>query len=657
MLKRIELENFLSYGKQNISLDGESAIAIVGENGSGKSSVLEGINFALYGRGRYKTINELVRLGSTSMRTAVDMSGNFAGGGKLVRVERSFGKKGGSLQVFVDGELKAKGGADPKNNQAQEYIDTLLGVDSQTFQMTAFFGMGGGDSLLKVLPSERLETLQKLAGAELCNKINKKASDEVKAYKSKIEAEKRALEVLTENVVDNEALVQDIEEKQLWLNSVTPKIDKMQERVAKLQDKLEASAVLRGELDALQKAATSTDRELITIQSRLKKAQATLKEIRENGEDYKKTAEQKLEGDLAFMEKELDAANNALGEYHTLIALKSSGGSLGGDTCPLCDNKIGKDKLALLKGEAENLKKKSNALRIERDELQDNIREYRRRKAQIDSAKEALVAARKSYKAAVERVEADELVEHDTRNKIQEQQIRISKITEQLKADRALESELTSLEYDLENKIKERTEAERDIHHAEEVLEDVKSTGKRIKKLESTIKELEGKQKAYSLVAEGFSRYEIPFRMLKSLRVDIEKRASQIFREFTDGNIIIRDVQGQRPGVDFVLADAMGERVYEGLSEGEKIMMYLAIRIAITQRENKLRDSKIDFLILDEVVGHLSPGKRDALMVVINKILKKYFPQVFMVSHVPLREIFTRTLTVSRSSGVSEVRG
>ena len=657
MLKRIELENFLSYGKQDISLDGESAIAIVGENGSGKSSILEGINFALYGKGRYKTISELVRLGSTSMRTAVDMSGNFAGGGKLVRVERSFGKKGGSLQVFVDGELKAKGGADPKNNQAQEYIDTLLGVDSQTFQMTAFFGMGGGDSLLKVLPSERLETLQKLAGAELCNKINKKAADEVKAYKSKIEAEKRALEVLTEDVTDSKELIRDIEGKKLRVNGLSSKIDKTQKRIAELREVMEASAVLRGELDALQKGDGALRKELSAIDGRVKKAKAAVQEIKENGEGYKKTSEQKLEGDLGALEKELDEANNTLGEYKTLIMLKSSGGSLGGDTCPLCDNKIGKDKLALLKGEAESLKKKSNALMKRRDDLQDEIGEYRRLKSQIDSAKEALIAARKSYTVAAERMDAEMQANIEINNKIIEQQARIKEITGQLTADRGGVSELTALEYDLDSCIKEHTETERDIKYAEASLEEAKSTGKKIKALESAIKDLEIKQKAYSLVAEGFSRYEIPFRMLKSLRADIEKRASQIFREFTDGNIIIRDVQGQRPGVDFVLADAMGERVYEGLSEGEKIMMYSAIRIAITQRENKLRDSKIDFLILDEVVGHLSPGKRDALMVVINKILKKYFLQVFMVSHVPLREIFTRTLTVSRSSGVSEVRG
>jgi len=109
--------------------------------------------------------------------------------------------------------------------------------------------------------------------------------------------------------------------------------------------------------------------------------------------------------------------------------------------------------------------------------------------------------------------------------------------------------------------------------------------------------------------------------------------------------------------VDFVLADSMGERAYEGLSEGEKVMMYFSIRVAITQRENKIRDSKIDFLILDEVAGHLSPEKRDALIVIINKILRKYFPQVFMISHIPLREIFVRTLTISRIGGTSRVTG
>jgi len=657
MLKRIELENFMSYDKQTISLNGESAVAIVGETGQGKSTLTEGVYFALYGKGRYKTIGELIRLGTTSMKTAVEISGNFAGGGEHLRVERAFGKKGGSLQVFVDGELKGKGGADPKNNQAQDYINTLLGVDGETFGLTAFFGMGGGDSLLKVLPSERLNTLQRLAGAELCTVINDRAGKLAKEYKNKIEVEKRALEVLTESKVDTEALKHKIKESQTKLDAMTPEIEQGRERAAELRSMLETYAGLRGELSILQGGESGLKRDLDAIYERLKKSKKAVKDIEESIEFNSKVVDQVVPTDLDAMQTELDEINSTLGEYKTVITLKSQGSDLGSDICPICDTKIGKDKLALLKSEADALKIKGRKLAERRDTLTESLRDGRRLKNQIENAVELLTERKKSLVIAVGRVKGDEASEKNLKDKIREQQTRISTITEQLKPAKALNGELALLESTLQSMIEGRTALERDIMHAEARLDEVKDETKKAKAIEVGIATLIEKQKAYSLVAEGFSRYEIPFKMLKSLRADIEKRASQIFREFTEGNILIKDVAGQRPGVDFVLADSMGERAYEGLSEGEKVMMYFSIRVAITQRENKIRDSKIDFLILDEVAGHLSPEKRDALIVIINKILRKYFPQVFMISHIPLREIFVRTLTISRIGGTSRVTG
>jgi DNA repair exonuclease SbcCD ATPase subunit len=164
------------------------------------------------------------------------------------------------------------------------------------------------------------------------------------------------------------------------------------------------------------------------------------------------------------------------------------------------------------------------------------------------------------------------------------------------------------------------------------------------------------KMLAYKLVADAFSRYAIPVQLLRNLRTAIERRATSIYQYFTAGVIRIDDVEGARPGVEFVLYDEMGARSYKALSTGEKVMVFLAIRVAITQIINASRNNKVEFLILDEIAGNLSPTKRDALTKLINSLLRKFFSQIFMVSHVELRDIFNETLHVKKINGVSRVK-
>ena len=61
MLKELQINNFLSYAKETIKFPASSTIAVVGDNGHGKSSMLEAVRFALSGDGR-DDLNGLIRL-------------------------------------------------------------------------------------------------------------------------------------------------------------------------------------------------------------------------------------------------------------------------------------------------------------------------------------------------------------------------------------------------------------------------------------------------------------------------------------------------------------------------------------------------------------------------------------------------------------------
>src|SRR5258708_17889286 len=66
---RLELTNFLAY-RQPAPLDftGIHVAVLCGENGAGKSSLLDAMTWAIWGRSRAKTDTELVHQGQTEMR-------------------------------------------------------------------------------------------------------------------------------------------------------------------------------------------------------------------------------------------------------------------------------------------------------------------------------------------------------------------------------------------------------------------------------------------------------------------------------------------------------------------------------------------------------------------------------------------------------------
>jgi len=88
---------------------------------------------------------------------------------------------------------------------------------------------------------------------------------------------------------------------------------------------------------------------------------------------------------------------------------------------------------------------------------------------------------------------------------------------------------------------------------------------------------------------------------------------------------------------------------------GEKVMFFISVRVAIAQIVSVDSPLTVDFLILDEVMANLSPKSRDNLIRLVNKVLRKIFPQLLMVSHTPMRDIFSQTITVTAENDVSSI--
>ncbi|MCA9931587.1 MAG: SMC family ATPase [Anaerolineales bacterium] len=171
--KTLELTNFLSYRETAVlDFNGIHLACISGTNGAGKSSILDGITWVLFGNSRTKSDDDLVnriaaREGSTAeVRFIFDLEGSTY---RITRRRRH--KKSSMLELQIaadfDGDNQPtawKTLSESKIRETQAAVETLLRMNYDTFINASFLLQGKADEFTTKSPNRRKEILADLLG-------------------------------------------------------------------------------------------------------------------------------------------------------------------------------------------------------------------------------------------------------------------------------------------------------------------------------------------------------------------------------------------------------------------------------------------------------------------------------------------------------------
>ncbi|MBN1315491.1 MAG: SMC family ATPase [Anaerolineales bacterium] len=164
---QLELENFLSYRRQvKLDLSGMHLACIAGENGAGKSSLLDAMTWVLFGKcrapGRDDVVNRQAVPSGDSARVQMD----FMLEGETYRVVRIQppGKTG-----ILEFQMQLDGGAwrsltETSIRNTQEQLEALLRMNYETFTNASFLLQGRADEFTIKRPGERKRILGDLLG-------------------------------------------------------------------------------------------------------------------------------------------------------------------------------------------------------------------------------------------------------------------------------------------------------------------------------------------------------------------------------------------------------------------------------------------------------------------------------------------------------------
>jgi DNA repair protein SbcC/Rad50 len=254
---QLSLKNFLSYNEASLDFTGLHTACICGANGAGKSSLLEGITWAIWGECRAVSEDDAISNGAMDVR--VDFT--FQMHGEICRVIRSRQRDGsGNLefQIQTDGgqfrTLTQKG-----IRSTQALIDEYLKIDYDTFINSAYLRQGKADEFMLKKPADRKQILADLLKLDRYEQLADRAKDRAKEYKLQVE-------VLTDNLADYRIQLAQIDGIKQQQGEVKIEIAQLQQLQTVDERELESVKTIARQRDTWQQQLNweqKRDRELV----------------------------------------------------------------------------------------------------------------------------------------------------------------------------------------------------------------------------------------------------------------------------------------------------------------------------------------------------------------------------------------------------------
>jgi len=165
---RIRWKNVLSTGQNFIEIDlkRNSTTLIVGENGSGKSTILDALTFSLFGKA-FRNINKAQIINSINDRNCL-IETEFSIGEKNYLVRR--GIKPSLFEIEVDGKMINQ---DSKARDYQEHLEkNILKLNYKSFTQIVILGSTSFVPFMQLKSNDRRIIIEDLLGIQIFSTMN-----------------------------------------------------------------------------------------------------------------------------------------------------------------------------------------------------------------------------------------------------------------------------------------------------------------------------------------------------------------------------------------------------------------------------------------------------------------------------------------------------
>ena len=339
---RIRWRNFLSTGNQftEIQLNKNPTTLIIGENGAGKSTILDAICFGLFGKA-FRNINKPQLVNSINQKNCT-VEVEFIIGKKEYRIVR--GMKPGVFEIYQDGTILSQEAA---NRDYQKYLeDKILKLNYKSFTQIVILGSASFTPFMQLSLGNRREIIEDILDIQIFTVMNSILKNRMIDLKEELRALDAIIEIGKQKVKLQTDYIKQLEEDQkkreadaqLAIIQSQANINKLQEEAEKLVKDLETLKESTKDEQTVSQRRTEMVTLLKSLTQRIDSArdQITFYEEHDNcptcaqsltGE-LKDTAIEKHSHKIEEINAALDSLNNKISEVETRIdeisAIKNS---------------------------------------------------------------------------------------------------------------------------------------------------------------------------------------------------------------------------------------------------------------------------------------------------------------------------------------------
>lgn len=629
MITRIKLNNWKSHLDSELSFS-KGVNALIGIMGSGKTSVMQAIAFALFGTfsgvsSRRLALDDLIMKKPHSKDSAL-VELEFVLNGKKYVVKRVLEKGKGttSSEIREEGKLLE---VNPKGVTRE--VERILQMDYDLFQRAVYSEQNALDYFLQIPKGKRMQQIDGMlkldryekareTGVSIRNKIFERRKEKL-----------RIIEDMKERKFDEriKVLEKEIGKKE----KENMKIGKEAKKIRVSLDPLKKGhEKKKSEEEEIREKIANLNGRTISLKNEIKEAKGRIEESREIEKKMKELKKSLGKNPEEMVKKKEKNMENKKKELYSLEALKTEiSKSLkelkeAGEKCPVCESKITEEKKGdLVNHRIKHLEEVENGIKTISKTVFEEESKLIEMKGKIDLMRDMY--------SEIKGIKEDKTKIRKNEKEIKLNRNRIEKLVQD---KRKKETEVKAMEKEFQEMIAKERELKTKLESLNEIIEDKMDMLKELKKERDVFLEYVEETERYEKIIESMDIFVSVLRTTQDqLRDEFLKTVNYIMNEvwielypygdFLEIRMLIEN--------DYVLQlkGTKGWVNVDMVSGGERSLASLALRIAFSLAFTP----NLRWLILDEPTHNLDVNAIEHFGGVLRDRMENIIDQVFLITH------------------------
>ncbi|HEX8968264.1 MAG TPA: SMC family ATPase [Chloroflexota bacterium] len=253
----LNVRNFMSYtdAHEPLRFEGIHVAVLTGDNGNGKSALLDAITWALWGRARSRSVDELIHAGASEMEVEFE----FELDERQYRVIRKRQRRGRSGYSDLQFAVLADGGYRPLTERSvaetERAIERTLRMSYETFTNSSFIQQGRADSFTTHSPAERKRILAEILELGYYDELEARAKERFKQAEAQLLDERRLSKDWETEIARRPDYQTELDRLRAELANLEASVSQLEEQAGRARERV-------AQLESLQQQVDETEARL-----------------------------------------------------------------------------------------------------------------------------------------------------------------------------------------------------------------------------------------------------------------------------------------------------------------------------------------------------------------------------------------------------------